>query len=318
MKLAVGCAGFLLALAVVTLFVDRLAGAALPPELRYFVVGAAGLCLTFGLSNAWSLMRGYGRGSRSRGAVLERARRGEVPVQDGSIVVTGTVRAEGQTLRAPLSGAECVAYQYRLYYLRRRSKGGPDEVPVYWGYACRPFRVDSPTRAFRIVAVPQLGDDAAPHDSTESKARAKSYVASTRFEPMQAMAGVLSTVATTFKELRTEPSGEVRRDWRAEGNERDVDSLLMDETVVPVNATVSVSGRWSAARQAIVPGELSEGALGVTLVTGDAEKLGTGGASELPWSAWRVALTGALFLAAGAALVWLSITGRLAEWWRAS
>ena len=44
-------------------------------------------------------------------------------------------------------------------------------------------------------------------------------------------------------------------------------------------------------------------------------KLGTGGASELPWSAWSVALTAALFLAAGA-LVWLSTTGRLAEWWR--
>lgn len=84
-----------------------------------------------------------------------------------------------------------------------------------------------------------------------------------------------------------------------------------------VGATVSVSGRWSAERGAIVPGEIGEGQLGVTLVTGAAEELGRDGSSELPWSVMSVAVTAALLLLAGAALVWLSTTGQIAEWWRA-
>jgi hypothetical protein len=316
-KVAVGCAGFLVVLAAVIIAADRVAGPALPPELRYAVVVPAGLLLALGLSNVWSLLRGYGSGARSRGAVLEQAHRGEAPSQDGPIVATGVARAEGQPLQAPISGVECVAYQYRLYILQWRHKRRRDEVPIYWGYASRPFRIDSPTQAFRIVAVPQLADEMTPHDSADAKTRAKAYVAATRFEPKRAMIGVLSTVATSFKELAAEPSGEVRRDWMAEDTNIGVDALRLEETVVPVGATVSVAGRWSAERRAIVPGQIGEAELGVTLVGGPAENLWRAGSSGLPWSRVSVALTAVLLLSAGSTLLWLSTTGRIAEWWRA-
>ena len=116
MKFAQGCLSHLVVLCTLTVVVDQLIHPHLPAELRFFVAAPAALLLTVGLSNIWSLIRGYGRGDRSRSAVLARARIGEVPRQDGPIVATGTVGAEGQTLHAPISGIDCVAYQYPALY----------------------------------------------------------------------------------------------------------------------------------------------------------------------------------------------------------
>ena len=62
----------------------------------------------------------------------------------------------------------------------------------------------------------------------------------------------------------------------------DIDKLRREETVVPVGAYVSVSGRWSSERRALVPGAMGDGELGATLVTGTAEKLERDGSSALP------------------------------------
>ena len=317
MRLGFGCLASVAALAAVVVVVDRLTSAHLPPDLRWFAAGAAGLLLTLGLSSVWTLLRGYGQGDRSRAAVLERAKSGTPPSQDGPFVVTGVVRAEGETLRAPVSGVDCVAYQYRLYTSQWLPGHKHREVPIYWGYAARPFRIDSAAHSFRVIAVPQLRDTPTQHTSDEARARAKRYLAVTRFEPGRALAGIAASVADMVKAAINEPSGDVRRDWQAEGVTVDVDSLPIEETVVAVGSTVSIAGRWSSERRAIVPGELAEGELGVTVVSGPAEGLGQSGASELPSSVWSVALTAVLLLAAGAGIVWLSLTGQLAAWWQA-
>jgi hypothetical protein len=315
-KTGLGCVALLVALAVVTYFVDRETQAHLPSDLRFWVAVPAGVLATLGLSNIWMLLRGYGQGDKSRTAVLERARTGLPPDRDGPIVVTGIVRAADGRLRAPISGTACVAYLYRLYSVQLGRGRRRDEVPVYWGYAFRPFHIDSPSHAYRVIAFPQMADDSDEHESAESRERAKAYVAATRFEPMQAMMGMASSVAAIFKEIVTEPSGETRRDWRAESATVDLDKVHIDENVVPIGATVSVSGRWSVERGAIVPGTIGEGQIGVTLVKGPAENLGQGGASELPSSPLSVAVTAVVMLSIAGAIVWFTTTGRVAEWWR--
>jgi hypothetical protein len=316
MKFAQGCLSHVVVLCSLTVIVDQLIHPHLPAELRFFVAAPAALLLTVGLSNTWSLIRGYGRGDRSRSAVLARARIGEVPRHDGPIVATGTVGAEGQTLRAPISGIDCVAYQYRLYTSQWLPGRKYREVPVYWGYASLPFRLDSPSRAFRIIAMPRLVAEATQHDSAEARERARSHVAATRFEPKEALGGIASSAATMVSELTSEPVGPVRRDWQATGIDFPFEELRIEENVVPLGATVSVSGRWSSERGAIVPGDIGDGDVGLTLVAGGAEELGRSGAAELPFSAWSVAATAAVSLVLGAALVWLSQTGQIAEWWR--
>ncbi len=245
MKASLGCLAHLVAMAAVAVFIDQLTSAHLPREVRYFVAGAASLFLTAGLSNLWTLARGYGQGERSRAAILDRARVGEPPPDDGPFVATGVVRAEGGTLRGPISGTECVAYQYRLYTRQRLPDSNHRDVPIYWGYASRPFSIDSPAHAFRVMAVPRLADEATEHTSTESLERAKAYVAATQYEPKHGLAGIASATAAMVSELVTEPAGDVRRDWRAADVDVDINSLLRKEIVVPVGAIVSVSGRWS-------------------------------------------------------------------------
>jgi hypothetical protein len=316
-KTGLGCVAHLAVLAAVVSGVDQLTSAHLPRELRFFVAVPAGLLLTVGLSNLWTLVRGYGQGDASRAAILARARTGEPPQQDGPIAATGVVRAEGATLRGPISGIECVAYQYRLYTSQWLPGRRYREVPIYWGYACRPFRIDSPTHVFRVMAVPRLADKATQQDSSEARERVKAYVAATGYEPKRAMVGIASAAATMFNELVTEPSGDLRHDWQAADIDIDIDKLRMEEIIVAVGATVSVWGRWSAERRAIVPGAMAEGQLGLTLVTGAAEELGRSGSSELPSSVLGVVVTAAAFLLAGAAIVWLTTTGQIAEWWRA-
>lgn len=315
MKAGLGCIAHLVAMAVVAVFVDQVTSPHLPREARFFVAGAAGLFLTAGLSNLWTLARGYGQGDRSRAAILERARMGEPPPEDGPFVATGVVRAEGATLRAPISGVECVAYQYRLYTSQWLPNSKYRELPIYWGYASRPFRIDSPAQTFRVIATPRLGDKATQHTSTESLERAKAYAAATHYEPKRGFVGIASATAAMFSELVAEPAGDVRRDWQAADVNLDINSLLREEIVVPVGATVSVSGRWSSERRALVPGAIGDGELGVTLVTGAAAELGRDGSSELPWSAASVAVTGVLLLLMGGALVWLSTNGQIAQWW---
>jgi hypothetical protein len=314
-KASLGCIAHLVAMAAVAVFVDQLTSPHLPREARFVIAGAAGLFLTAGLSNFWRLARGYGQGDRSRTAILERARTGEAPREDGPYVATGVVRAEGTTLRAPISGVECVAYQYRLFTRQRLPNSKYRELPIYWGYASRAFRVDSPAQTFRVIATPRLADKATQHTSTESLERAKAYVAATHYEQKRGFMGLASATAAMFSELVAEPAGDVRRDWQAADVTLDINSLLREEIVVPVRAIVSVAGRWSSERRALVPGEIGDGELGVTLVTGTAVELGRDGSSELPWSALTVAVTGALLLLVGAALVWLSTTGQIAQWW---
>jgi len=126
------------------------------PRLRLGFALVSALFLSVGLGSFWSLARGQGRGEASRGALLRRAQAGEPPPDGGPVVATGSARALSAPLTAPLSGVPCVAYTYRMYRLTRQSGGDRNEVPVYWGYASRPFALDGPTVRTRVLAVPRL------------------------------------------------------------------------------------------------------------------------------------------------------------------
>ena len=180
---ALGCVAHLVALAAVFLATREVVAPHVAPHLRPWIAAASAVLLTLGLSSFWSLARGYGRGDASRRVLLSRARTGEPPPEEGPVVVTGAARPLGAPLRAPLSGVECVAYQYRMYY---RTSGSSESrrrtVPVYWGHACRPFRIDTAGRAIRVMAVPRLADEAAHLAAPDDVERARQHVGATRFE----------------------------------------------------------------------------------------------------------------------------------------
>jgi hypothetical protein len=244
--------------------------------------------------------------------LLSRARTGEPPPEDGPVVVTGAARPLGAPLRAPLSGVECVAYQYRMYYRTSdQSERRRRTVPVYWGHACRPFRIDTAGRAIRVMAVPRLADEAARLGAPEEVERARQHVGAARFEEVGGdLLGALGTAFERAGEMFADEDGESRRDWRRKGDDRDPSSLVLEEAVVPVGATVTVAGHWSTDRQAVVPSSGDAGPGTVTVVTGPPERLARS-AHALPSSAWSVLVAATLLTGLGAGLVWLAVGGHL-------
>lgn len=269
------------------------------PSMGMALVSA--LFLTLGLSSFWSLARGQHGGDKSLAALIRRARAGEPPEDGEPVVADGVVRPLSSPLTAPLSGVACAAYWYKMYYMGRlRGTARRVEVPVYWGYACRPFAIDSPVARLRILAVPLPRHAGESRQGPDAIERARRLVETTTFKPVPAHP--LESVFEMARDIFSDEDGEVRRDWKKEGDERDPKTLLLKETLLPVGAAASAHGVWSAERGAIV----SEGALGdaVSVTLGGPEKLR--GAPGLGHSTGAYLVTATLLTALGAGLVWFS------------
>lgn len=313
MTKALGCLAHLVIVAALTLALDRWIGADVAPVLRPWAALVAALLLVLGASNFLHLLRGYGQGDASRGALVARAASGEPPAGGGPMLARGTVRADGPTLRAPLSGTECVAYQYRLYERSKVAIGGERErrTTVIWlGYASTPFVIETTRRVVRVGAMPDLVDEPRRGKSEDDISRARAYVQQTRFDDVSAL-DLASVARTMLRETHGEGGVALRRDWHRAGATPDPATLHFEEHVLPVGAEVAAAGHWSPDRQALIaePGGLAGAP--VTITTGSHEQLFRRN-TALPSSAASVAVFGVLLLALGAALVWAMRTGQLA------
>lgn len=307
-RLGLGCLALLLMWGGLSMLALRLMTPATPATPRPWLALAAGFLAALGLQSFYYLARGVGRGSGSRAEILRRAAAGEAPPDGGFMIASGVVRALGAPLQAPLSGVECVAYTYRMYYRGRPSgrKRALNEVPVFWGHAARPFAVDAPSARARVLAVPLLGNQAMRREGDAALERARQWVAATAFEDVAA--GVLGAVGTAFQVAATlfgDEDGEDRRDFRVAGETRDPATLFLEETVLPIGEVASVSGRWSAAKSAIVAG--GDDAVGETVVAvvGPPERLK--GPGEAPPSFASYLVSALVLTGLGVGLVWFSI-----------
>lgn len=296
--------GFFFAAAVVA--ADRLIGSDLRSDVRIWVELAAALLLTLGLSSVWSLVTGYGRGHDSRDAIMRRVNEGKRPTTDGPTIATGVVHPLDTTLRAPISGTECVAYLYTMYYLTRAPKSrGPDHVPVYWGMASRPFRLDTATLTTRVIAIPQLADEAKKRKTPDDIERAQEYVKTTKFKTVPGSLGPLDTALQLAEQIRNNDDGKARQDWKRAKVDRDPGELIIEETVLAVGVTASVAGPFSLEKNAIVAASDATVGKGVTAVTGLPEQLLTLD-TVVPKSLFSYALTAVILLALGVGVLWLA------------
>jgi hypothetical protein len=311
MMKALGCLAHLAVVAALTVVIDRATGAQVAPVLRPWVGLVASVLLVLGASNFLQLLRGYGQGDASRGTLLARATTGEPPAEGGPMLVTGTVRAEGPAMRSPLSGTECVAYDYRLYKRTWLGSNRGHSTTVYWGgYAFQPFMVDTGARAVRVGAMPEFVDDPTRDRTDEHIRRAREYVQATRFEEIAGVE-VLSLFGTMLGDRVGEAQAGVRRDWHRADTNPDLGTLKFEEHVLPAGATVSVAGHWSPERRALIPEPGGLGGSPVTVATGGPKSLLRRN-TALPSSAISVAIFGVLLLALGAVLVWAASQGYLA------
>ncbi len=310
MKTALGCLAHLVAIGVVTFLVDGWVGTGVAPMFRPWAALVAALLLVLGASNFLHLFSGYGQGDASRGTLLARASTGETPTEGGPMLVTGTVRADGPVLHAPLSGAACVAYEYRLYRRRWLFQADRYQTTVYWwGGACRPFWIDTDSRAVRVNGMPDMVDDPAREKHDDTIARARQYVEQTTFEDADGLR-LASVAATMIGDRLTDHSTGMRRDWRRPGRKPDIARLRFEEHTVPVGATVAAAGYWSPEQRALGPEPGGLGSAALTITTRSAKALLRRN-TALPSSAVSVAVFGVLLLALGAAVLWAMRGGYL-------
>jgi hypothetical protein len=260
---------------------------------------AIGTLAGLGIYGLVSVALGFGRGAGGRSALHARATT-DGPVEDGQpIIATGVIRAD-RPLISPLGGVACAAYDYRMFVHTRNSKGGRDETPVYWGYAVQPFAIDSRTRSYAVAGTLLPGEQTAQLTGDAAVKRARDYVRSTGWETVEyRMLGALDTVLQRATESST--TG-VRRDFAVPNDTApDVAILQLEESVLPIGATVSAFGTWSAAQGAIVAPPSPLPASFVVLAEGGPEALDgkpgvpTSTAGYVVGSFVMTALAGALF-----------------------
>jgi hypothetical protein len=304
----VGCAIYFVVYAAIAWAIDYYTAADVAADARPWVGIVASAFLTMGIGTVWGLMTGYS-GGNARPELLADAASASFPQKDGPILATGIVRPTGTALRAPISGAECVAYQYRMYYEVMQADHGVhgrrrrDVVPVYWGMASRPFVIDSSKRVVRVAAVPQLFDAQVRLEGAEDVERARRYVDNTRFETATGPVGVIGTAFKAMDDFLTDADGQSRSDWMHRGDPRDPATLILEECVLPVGVVASVVGPWSASQRAIVPHVEGAEALWATATTGPAEALLAGSGGVRP-TATSAVVTAIVMFAIGAAIIW--------------
>ncbi len=306
---ASGCAVYIVMFVGLGYGLDQFASSRLMPDARPWVGMAAAMFITLGLASIWGLLTGYtrqGGAQGSRAQLLLNANTPHLPDKDGPLLATGTVQldsAMGEPLTSPIGGTACVAYSYRMYYVTSSASEHRQEVPVYWGAACLPFRIATATARVRVLAVPLLGDS--PHElELESDIdRARAFIATTRFEKAAGVAGALGTAFEAVNAVFSQENSAYRRDWQSKAQAPDLATLILEETLLAVGATATVAGPWSATRQAIVPHIEGMDALSVNATTGNAERIHLDDAGAPP-STLSGLVTALVLLAIGIAILW--------------
>jgi hypothetical protein len=199
--------------------------------------------------------------------------RPEGPPRDGErVAIAGTLEATGELLRAPLSGRECVAYDYSISHVPKppafigrpkNQNSQPSEVISRSGMAMAPSVIRSGVREVRLLAFPGFERLAASKLDDGTIERARGYIAATPFKEQS----ILSAPGQVAKVLE-DRSGSLRVDWKMSSHEELEDSRFSERTV-PAGAKACVVGLYSEKENAIVP-QADTG--GVRLIRGSREE----------------------------------------------
>jgi hypothetical protein len=299
-----GCLTIIASCAVVGLTALHFLPAAPSGEARgpRVFAGLIGVFGGLGLQSVYWLLRGFGRGKNSRAALIARAGRNTPPIAGDPIIATGVIRSD-RPLVSPLGKVECVAYDYRMF-TTHTVKGRPSMLPVYWGYAGQPFVIDTPSIRYPVASVPLVPGKSTRLEGDDVVARARAYARSTGWETIEL--GLLGTMDTVFQRVGDDSRTGTRRDFAVTYEDApDVGALTLEESVLPVGATVSAFGRWSATIGAIVAPEGLPGTSHVVVALGGPEALGTEGG--VPHSTTSYVFTTVVLLLVAAGVYWLAL-----------
>jgi hypothetical protein len=293
-----GCAGNCLVLLLV--YVGLLGGIvywlqvvhAIPPEDS---LGVSATAAGFGWLGA-AFLYGVGQPLREHAAVRA-GMTGERP-RDGRITaVVGRIDSLGERLRAPLSGADCLAYKYEI---SRRIRGHKSSYldTLYQGVALVPAMITATGFTCRLLAVPEFDFAAEPLEPHSAAQHAARHIATTAFQ----QPGDLKFSTYVAMQSIDDDGSYCWEENHAEKKEFDLATSEFTEHHVKNGEMVCVMGLYSAERRGLVPHP--NWAKPVRVMRGDGQAIG----KALRARAVKYALGGIAFAAAAVGLVALFVT----------
>lgn len=112
--------------------------------------------------------------------LVRRAIREDAPEDGRRAAVIGTLEPQGDLLRAPFSGRDCVAYWYEVFRFSRAELGMIRQL--FWGLGIAPSAVHTPATPVKLLGYFEYRDWEELVDD-DSFRNAEAYIASTRFTP---------------------------------------------------------------------------------------------------------------------------------------
>jgi hypothetical protein len=182
-------------------------------------------------------------------------------LDDGErVFISGPVEPLAPALKSPVTGTECVAYQYHIDHEVPGLDGPPRRVRDYWGMAASPYQIRTPAGPVRILGYARLEQPPFVAMDDEAFKAAEAYLYATSYrhpespgEKYGSLAEPLEIESDTFADdicsdgnhlhLRRDHLEELLKLRRVEIVER---SLAVGEMV-------SASGCYSQTKGALVP-----------------------------------------------------------------
>lgn len=241
---AVGCliglGGWLLLAAALSAWLQRAHGVAMVDTLG--VSALAGLAAWAALN----LLHAAWQAARERAAIAG-GQAGRAPADGKRVVLVGTLQPLGRTLRAPLDGSECLAYDYRV--TEDRGSGRRRMILTHArGSALAPSVIVTPSGRYRLLTVPDLQASPPTTPSTGHIAAFERHARSTRFTTRAADA------AQELVDRWTDDDGAYRADVCYTALDRlDLTRCMLTQQQVRPGAPVCVIGHFDQARGGVVP-----------------------------------------------------------------
>ncbi len=181
---------------------------------------------------------------RAEARMMETAVRGERPNDGDKIAVVGTIASSFETLEAPTSKRRCVAYEYKAI------PNTSEEMAAIDGFTLVPLSIDGPRGSIRLLAAPELDFPFEVMTRLEQYDNFREYIARTQFEEFSGIN--IKRDLARLKNVLADDDGRIRYDNRRT-QDADVSKMLMQEKILAPGEHVVAIGRYSAAKNALVP-----------------------------------------------------------------
>lgn len=192
---------------------------------------------------------------RGEANLVRRGIAGGRPNDGEKIAVFGNISSSVESLEAPISKRRCVAYEYKGYATTYSSQSGSSKHTAYEGFQLIPVTIEGPRGSIRLLAAPDLAFPEETQSRLEVYQNFRDYIAQTQFSKRGV--GNIKAAIAELKNLLTDDDGRIRYDYvnvtSLDGADEDVANLQLTEKILASGEPVCAIGRYSAARNGLVP-----------------------------------------------------------------